>query len=53
MGLGCFYILTIVNSAVLNIGMHVSFQISVFFFFPYVYPGVDFLDYMVALFLVF
>jgi len=32
MGLDCFYILTIVNSAVMNISMHVSFQISVFFF---------------------
>ena len=28
--LGCFYILAIVNSAAVNIGMHVSYQISVF-----------------------
>ena len=28
--LGCFYVLTIVNSAAINIGVHVSFQIIVF-----------------------
>ena len=28
--LGCFYVLAIVNSAAVNIGVHVSFQIMVF-----------------------
>ena len=34
--LGCFHILTIGNSAAVNIGMHVSFQISVLVIFRYV-----------------
>ena len=34
--LGCFHILAIVNSAALNIGVHVSFRISVFGFFGYI-----------------
>ena len=28
--LGCFHVLAIINKAVMNIGVHVSFQISVF-----------------------
>ena len=31
--LGYFHVLAIVNSAAMNIGMHVFFQISAFFFF--------------------
>ena len=34
--LGCFKILTIVNNAAMNIGVHVSFQISVFYPFRYI-----------------
>ena len=33
--LGCFHILATVNNAAMNIGLHVSFQISVFVFFRY------------------
>ena len=35
MGLGCFYILAFVNNASMNIGVHLSFRISVFLFFRY------------------
>ena len=48
-----FHILAIVNSGAMNIGMHVSFQSSVFLFFRYIQPGVELLDHMVVLFLVF
>ena len=36
--LGCFHVLAIVNSAAMNIGVHVSFQIRVFIFSGYM-PG--------------
>ena len=50
--LGCFRILAVVNSATLNIGVHVSFQIRDLSFVD-VCPGVGFLVRIVALFLVF
>ena len=34
--LGCFCILDTVNNAVVNVGMYVSFQISVLIFFGYI-----------------
>ena len=46
--LGCFYVLAIVNSATVNIGLYVSFWIM--FFFP---PDVGLLDHMLTLSLVF
>ena len=47
--LGCFHILAIVNSAAMKIGVHVSFQISVFVFFRSM-PGVKLLAHIVVLF---
>ena len=49
--LGCFHILAVVNSAAVNIGVHVSFQISVFIFFEYI-PRSEIVDHKVVLFLV-
>ena len=49
--LGCFLVLAIMNSAATNIGVRVSFQIRGLFF-PDVYPEVELLDHMVALFFV-
>ena len=44
---GSPYILTIVNNAAVNIGVHVSFQISVVFCFVFldIYPGVELLGH--------
>ena len=50
--LGCIHILAIVNNTSRNIGRHVSFRISFFFFFN-IYLGVALLSQMVVLFLVF
>ena len=48
--LGCFHVLAIVNSAAMNIGVHVSFRTTLFF--GYV-PKSGILDHMIALFLIF
>ena len=37
--LGCFYVLAIINSAVMNIGVYVTFQIRVFIFSRYMPRG--------------
>ena len=54
--LGCPHVLTIVNSTSMNIGVHVSFQISIllfFFFFKDMYSEVELPNHMGVLFLVF
>ena len=48
--LDCFHVLAIMNSAAVNIVVHVSFQL---WFSLDICLGVGWLDYMVALFLVF
>ena len=48
--LGFFYVLAIVNSAAIYIGVHVSF---LNYDFVWICPGVGLLDHMATLFLVF
>ena len=52
--LGSFHVLAIVNCASMNIGMHVSISIILtVFFFLVICPGMELLDHMVILVLVF
>ena len=58
--LGCVHVWSTVNSAAMNIAVHVSFFLFVFFmylfelqFCPGLFLGVGLLDYVVILFLVF
>ena len=51
--LSYFHAWAIVNSAAVNIEVHVSFWTGVVIYFPDIYPGVELLDHVVALFLVF
>ena len=48
--LGCFCVLAVVNSAAVNIGVHVSFRTK---FSLDIHPGVGLLDHMVNIFSVF
>ena len=53
--LGDFHIFATINSAALNIGAHISLQVSVFFLLLFldIYPGVELLDHMIILLLIF
>ena len=50
--LGCLHVLAIVNSATMNIGVHVLSLFELQFRLA-IYPAVELLDHMVVLFLVF
>ena len=49
--LGCFHVLGIISCAAMNIGVHESFQGIVFF--PNICSGLELLDHVEILFLVF
>ena len=50
--LGCFHVLSMVNNAAMNTGLHVNFELD-FSSFQGICPEVGLLDHMIALFLVF
>ena len=51
--LGCFHVLTNVNSAAMDIGEHLKKALQIMGFFLDICPEMGLLNYMVALFLVF
>ena len=50
MDTGCFHILAVLSSVAVNTEVHISFQLI---FFLDIYPGVELLGHMVALFYMF
>ena len=51
--MGCFYVLDIVNTAAMNIEVHVYFSNQYFHFFPNIYPGEELMEQIVVIYLVF